>query len=101
MKQDNDNSNHIIADEGKIFRRKSSGEIFGKEIHLGYSYYINGVLLDEPHKDEPEDFEEIDDPDYKEEETTETTEGTEEEITEESEVSKGHTEEPTDVIPED
>lgn len=78
MKQDNDNSNHIIADEGKIFRRKSSGEIFGKEIHLGYSYYINGVLLNEPHKDVPEDFEEIDDPDYKEEETTEDTEVAEE-----------------------
>ena len=52
--------NRIIADEGKVFRRKVSGEIFGNEIYLGYSYYIGGVLQDPPHKDEPEDFEEID-----------------------------------------
>lgn len=55
--------NRIIADEGKVFRRKVSGEIFGNEIYLGYSYYIGGVLQDPPHKDEPEDFEEIDAPD--------------------------------------
>lgn len=59
MKQDN---NHIIADEGKVFRRKVSGEIFGKEIYLGYSYYIGGVLQNPPHLDTPEDFEEIDAP---------------------------------------
>lgn len=60
MIQDN---NHIIADEGKVFRRKVSGEIFGKEIYLGYSYYIGGVLQNPPHLDTPEDFEEIDEPD--------------------------------------
>ena len=54
--------NHMIADEGKVFRRIVSGEIFGNEIYLGYSYYIGGVLQDPPHKDVPEDFEEIDDP---------------------------------------
>jgi len=51
--------NHIIADEGKVFRRIVSGEIFGNEIYLGYSYYIDGVLQDPPHKDVPEDFDEV------------------------------------------
>ena len=55
--------NHIIADEGKVFRRIVSGEIYGKEIYLGYSYYIGGVLQEPPHQDVPEDFEEIEDPD--------------------------------------
>jgi len=50
----------IIADEGKVLRRIGTDEIFGTEISLGYSYYINGELLPEPHKDVPEDFEEID-----------------------------------------
>lgn len=54
--------NHIIADEGKIFRRIVSGEVFGKEIYLGYSHYIGGILQNPPHLDIPEDFEEIDDP---------------------------------------
>lgn len=61
----------IKADEGKIFRRKGTEEIFGEEIALGYSYYIDGVKLDEPHKDVPEDFEEIDIPEgyYQEEDS--------------------------------
>jgi len=50
----------IIADEGKVFRRVESGEIYGEEIYLGYSYYIGGVKLDTPHLDAPNDFEEID-----------------------------------------
>ena len=54
--------NHIIADEGKVFRRIGTEDIYGNEIYLGYSYYIGGVLQDPPHKDIPEDFEEIDDP---------------------------------------
>lgn len=54
--------NHMIADEGKVFRRIVSQEIFGPEIYLGYSYYIGGVRQDPPHKDVPEDFEEIDEP---------------------------------------
>lgn len=53
--------NHIIADEGKVFRRVASGEVFGKDIYLGYSHYIGGVKQDPPHLDTPEDFEEIDD----------------------------------------
>lgn len=53
---------HIIAEEGKVFARKQTGEIFGTEINLGYSHYIGGVLQDPPHYDEPDDFEEIDMP---------------------------------------
>ena len=53
--------NHIIADAGKVLRRIADGFIYGREIYLGYSYYINGVKLDEPHLDTSEDFEEIDD----------------------------------------
>lgn len=56
------NNNHIIADDGKVFHRIADGTIYGREIYLGYSYYINGVKLDEPHLDTPEDFEEIDNP---------------------------------------
>lgn len=51
----------IVADEGKVFRRKGTEEdIYGHEVWLGYSWYINGAKLDEPHLDTPEDFEEID-----------------------------------------
>lgn len=54
--------NHIIADEGKVFRRIGTEDIYGNEIYLGYSYYIGGVRQDPPHKDVPEDFEEINGP---------------------------------------
>lgn len=50
---------HIIAEPGKVFRRRDSGEVFGNEIFLGYSYFIGGARLDTPHLDVPEDFEEI------------------------------------------
>lgn len=54
--------NHIIADEGKVLRRIGTEEIFGNEIYLGYSHYIDGARQDPPHQDVPEDFEEIDPP---------------------------------------
>ena len=38
----------IKASEGKVFRRISDGFIFGREIYLGYMYYIGGKKLDEP-----------------------------------------------------
>ena len=60
----------IIAGEGKVFRRIGTDEIFGKEVFLGISYFINGVRQDPPHYDVPEDFEEIDAP-VEEEETKE------------------------------
>lgn len=53
--------NLIIAEEGKVFRRKESGELFGNEIYLGKSWYIGGIKLDVPHDDVPEDFEEVED----------------------------------------
>ena len=55
----NDNK-HIIADEGKTFRRISDQMIFGNEIYLGKAWYIGGKKLDEPIEEKPEDFEEID-----------------------------------------
>ena len=55
--------NRIIkAIDSKVFRRIADGQVYGKEISLGLSYYIGGVKLTEPHLDIPEDFEQIDDP---------------------------------------
>ena len=52
----------ITAGKGKVFRRIADQTLWGKEIHLGYTYYIGGVLLDEPLEELPEHFEEIDEP---------------------------------------
>lgn len=52
----------IKAGEGKVFRRISDGFIFGKEIHLGYTHYLNEKKLEEPLLELPEHFEEIDEP---------------------------------------
>ena len=52
----------IKAGEGKVFRRISDGFIFGKEINLGYTHYLNGERLEEPLLEVPEHFEEIDEP---------------------------------------
>lgn len=52
----------IKAENGKVFRRIADGQIYGNEISLGYSYYINGVKLNEPHLDTEDDFEQIDEP---------------------------------------
>ena len=57
-------TSRMIADEGKVFRRKSDGMICGEEITLGYDYYDAGVGLAHPHAARPEDFEEVDMPDY-------------------------------------
>ena len=62
MTVDKKNNKHIIAAEGKVFRRIADALIYGNEIFLGYTYYINGVKLDEPKLEVKEDFEEIDDP---------------------------------------
>lgn len=64
MKIDELNQDHIIADEGKVFKRLSDGLMFSNEIYLGYTYYIGGVKLEEPLLEVPEHFEEIDDPMY-------------------------------------
>jgi hypothetical protein len=51
--------NKITAEDGKVFKRKSDGFIYGNEIFLGYTYYIGGKELSEPHLEVPEDFEEV------------------------------------------
>lgn len=50
---------HIIADRGKVFVRRETGENYGTEIYLGYSHYIGGERVIPPHYDVPEDFDEI------------------------------------------
>ena len=62
MKIDTNNQNHILAEEGMVFKRISDGFIYGEEIYLGYTYYIGGVKLEEPLLELPEYFEEIEKP---------------------------------------
>lgn len=62
MKTDELNNRHLIADEGKVFRRISDNWIAGQEIYLGYAYQINGEVLNKPLLELPEHYEEIDDP---------------------------------------
>ena len=54
------NNRHLIADEGKVLRRISDKWIAGTEIYLGYTYYLNGELLEEPLLELPEHYEEVD-----------------------------------------
>lgn len=61
----NEETKTLTASGGKVLRRIEDGNIYGESISLGYSYYIGGKKLDEPHLDVPSDFEEIDNP-YKE-----------------------------------
>lgn len=57
----------LIADEGKILRRKSDGWEAGKQVTLGYNYYEGGIGLSEAKLETPNDYEEIDEPaDYTE-----------------------------------
>lgn len=62
MTTDTNNPNHIIADEGKVFRRIADNLIFGDELWLGKTYYIGGEELATPKDESPEDYEEIDKP---------------------------------------
>lgn len=52
----------MIADEGKVFVRKSDGYIVGPEIYFGYDYYDAGLPLSAPHAVNKDDYEEIDKP---------------------------------------
>ena len=52
----------IIADEGKVLKRKSDGFNAGERLTLGYNYYEAGVALSSPQLETPEDYEEIDKP---------------------------------------
>lgn len=47
--------------EGKVWRRKSDGMMTTESL-LGYTYYIGGVKLDEPHWEAKEDYELVDMP---------------------------------------
>ncbi len=48
----------MIADEGKVFVRKSDGYVMGEVITLGYDYYDAGLPLKEGHATNPDDYEE-------------------------------------------
>ena len=52
----------MVADEGKVFIRKSDGYIMGDTISLGYDYYDAGLPSLAPHATSVEDYEEIDRP---------------------------------------
>ena len=54
--------NVLVADDGKVLRRKSDGLEVGNELWLGYTYYIGGERLKEPLLELPEHYEEIDEP---------------------------------------
>ena len=56
MKIDKLNNRHILADEGKVLRRISDGQLFGNEIYLGYTYYLSGEELPEPLLELPEHY---------------------------------------------
>lgn len=62
MRIDELNNRHLIADEGKVLRRISDGWIAGREIYLGYTYYLNNELLSEPLLELPEHYDEVDEP---------------------------------------
>lgn len=57
----------IIAEEGKILKRKNDGHYYGTEVTLGYNYYEAGVALSQPKLETPDDFEEVDKPENWEE----------------------------------
>lgn len=52
--------NIIKAEPGKCFKRKIDGVVFGDEIYLGTTYYLDGIRLETPIQETPDDFEEID-----------------------------------------
>lgn len=52
----------IQAAKGKSLRRISDGWIAGKEIYLGYIYYLGGRKLEQPLLELPEHYEEVDIP---------------------------------------
>lgn len=59
MKIDENDNKHIIADNGKVFRRKSDKTIWGNEVYLTEVNYNGCDILDEPIQLTVEDFEEI------------------------------------------
>jgi hypothetical protein len=55
-------TSRMVADEGKVFVRKSDGYIVESPISLGYDYYDAGLPLLAPHAVNIKDFEEIERP---------------------------------------
>ena len=55
-------TSRMVADEGKVFVRKSDGYIMGDTISLGYDYYDAGLPSLAPHATSVDDYEEIDIP---------------------------------------
>lgn len=51
---------HLIASEGKVFRRIEDGVIMGKEIYLGKTYYLDDEELETPIDEVETDYEEVD-----------------------------------------
>lgn len=51
--------NKIIADEGMVLIRKSDNLFVGKQIGLGYTWYVRGKKLDTARLEVPEDYTEI------------------------------------------
>lgn len=62
MKIEQITTSRMVADEGKVFIRKSDGYIMGDTISLGYDYYDAGLPSLAPHATSVEDYEEIDRP---------------------------------------
>ena len=62
MKIEQITTSRMVADEGKVFVRKSDGYIMGDTISLGYDYYDAGLPSLAPHATSVEDYEEIDIP---------------------------------------
>lgn len=50
----------LTAGEGKVIVRKADGTTYGKEVSLGKCWIIGGKVLQTPHEDVPDDFEERD-----------------------------------------
>lgn len=57
----------IIAEDGKILKRKNDGHYYGTEVTLGYNYYEAGVALSQPKLETPDDYEEVNKPENWEE----------------------------------
>lgn len=57
----------VKPDEGKVLQRVADGQTFDGELILGYTWYIGGVKLDEPHWETPDDYIEVDAPEEEEE----------------------------------
>lgn len=70
----------ITPDEGKQFMRVSDGALFSGTMTLGYTYFIGGVKLDEPHWETPDDYIEVDAPEEESEEEIEPIPEEEEEV---------------------